>query len=1219
MKKIFLISLALILTSCATYKFTPESGLETDVKDIDSKTTNVFLIGDSGKPDENGSAPKALRVMQQKFAAADKEDVLLFLGDNIYSKGFPTTDGEKADTAKKVLQLQVDIAKTFPGKVIFIPGNHDWYSGVKGLKKQEKLVEDALGKNTFLPENGCPIKKVDLSDDIVLLIVDSQWYITNWNRHPTINDECEIKSRSLFLDEFRDEIKKARGKTTLVAIHHPMYTNGPHDGQYSFVDYMKPFPVLGTLKNIIRSTSGISHADLSNQFYNELRRNLVAAAQQNDNVVFLSGHEHNLQFITSDNLTQIISGSGSKTTPLRVRNDDEFGLGANGYALLNIYKDNSSNVQFIDANSNEVVFRKTIKNASQSKSSDYPKTFKDSIVASVYKKEETKKSGFYKFLWGERYRKYFGTEVKAQTVDLDTLYGGLKPVRKGGGTQSISLRLRAPDGKEYVMRAVEKSATQYIQALLFKDNFVEGQFDDTASEKLVKDVFTGSHPYATLVISTLSDAIGVYHLNPQLFFIPKQHALGEFNDEFGDELYLFEEHASDGHTELADGKFTGDIISTLDMMQDLHSDEDVVIDQESYIRARLFDMLIGDWDRHQDQWRWMEFKEKGKKVYRPLPRDRDQAFSVMSDGFILGASVALIPTARVLRKYSPDLKDVKGVNLEPYPLDVAFLVDIDKKVWDKEVRSITEHITDSVIDVAFSKMPKEVQDEGMEKIKNTLKQRRTNLQKIADRYYKLTSKYAVLTGTNKDDYIKIEAEENGEVIVSIFRKKDGTIKDRFHYKKYSSKTTKEIWIYGLDDDDTFEVIGKSKKIKIRLIGGQNNDDYKVIEGRNVMIYDYKSKKNDLSKAKKARIKLTDDYETNVYDYKKMKANTNQIFPTIGTNPDDGLKLGLSNTYTTYGFERNPFTSQHKLKGSYYFATSGYELNYRGEFAHVINKLNFALNLNFQSPNFTQNFFGYGNETSNYDDDLEEDYNRVRIRNFSISPELIWNSKRGSTLSLGATYETIEVDKTENRFVDGNPALPDYLFGEVQFAGANTKFEFVNYDTQAYPTMGMLFNINIGFKSNLDQNNRTYGYLISKWSIAHKLIPSGKLVLATTLKGHFNFGNDYEFYQAASIGGTDGLRGYRNQRFSGKRAFYQNTDLRYSFSNLKTTLIPIKIGVYGSFDYGRVWLPNYDYSEKWHNTYGGGLFINGAELLSANLGVFSSEDGIRVAFGLGFGF
>lgn len=999
-----------------------------------------------------------------------------------------------------------------------------------------------------------------------------------------------------------------------------MYTNGPHGGNYSFVDHLKPLPVLGTLKNIIRSTSGISNADISNHFYNELRKNLIAAAQQNNNVIFLSGHEHNLQFIEHDNLTQIVSGSGSKENPTRVKNDgNQFGLGVNGYAVLNINKNKSSNVQFINAISNEVVFRKTIQEATHTNLIDYPKRFNDSILASVYNKKEVEKSKFYKMLWGNRYRKYFNIEVKAKTVDLDTFYGGLIPIRKGGGTQSKSLRLRANDGKEYVMRAVKKSATQYIQAAMFKDHFVEGQFDDTATESLVKDVFTGSHPYAPLVISTLSDAVDVYHLNPQLLYVPKQNTLGRFNSEFGNELYLFEEHASDGHVELAGGNFTGDIISTIDMMEDLHSDEDVILDQVSYIRARLFDMLIGDWDRHQDQWRWMEFKEKGKKIYRPLPRDRDQAFSIMSDGFMLGAAVALIPPARVLRKYSTDLKDVKGVNAEPYPLDMAFLVDIDKKTWDEQVDFITKQVTDSVINIAFSKIPQEVQDSSIDKIKKILKQRRANLQKIADRYYKLTSKYAVFTATNKDDYIKIISNENGAVTVEMYRKKDDTIKDRFHYRKHQPEETKEIWIYGLDDDDTFEVIGKSKKIKIRLIGGQNNDAYKVAEGTNVYIYDYESKKNDVLEAKKAKIKLTDDYETNVYDYKKLKANSNQIIPTIGANPDDGLKLGFSNIYTVNGFKRNPYTSQHQFKANYYFATKGYELNYHGEFAHVINNFNFVLGVNFQSPNFSQNFFGYGNETPNFDDDYGLNYNRVKIRNFSVAPGLVWNSKRGSKLSMGLSYESIEIHQTHNRFVDGNPQLPNYIFDEVQFGGVNATFEFLNFDNNAYPTMGMSFDVSIGLKSNLDEKGRTYGYLIPKWSIAHKLSSSGKLVLATTVKGHVNFSDDFEFYQAATIGGLDGLRGFRNQRFTGKQAFYQNTDIRYSFSNLKTLIIPIKMGVYGSFDYGRVWLPNFDYSEKWHNTYGGGFFVNMAEIMSLNLGAFNSSDGLRVAFGLGFGF
>ena len=58
--------------------------------------------------------------------------------------------------------------------------------------------------------------------------------------------------------------------------------------------------------------------------------------------------------------------------------------------------------------------------------------------------------------------------------------------------------------------------------------------------------FTGSHPYAPFTIGTLADKIGVFHTNPVLYYVPKQNALGYYNDDFGDELYMIEERASDG-------------------------------------------------------------------------------------------------------------------------------------------------------------------------------------------------------------------------------------------------------------------------------------------------------------------------------------------------------------------------------------------------------------------------------------------------------------------------------------------------------------------------------------------------------------------------------------------------------------------------------------------------------------------------------------------------
>src|ERR1019366_1717754 len=58
----------------------------------------------------------------------------------------------------------------------------------------------------------------------------------------------------------------------------------------------------------------------------------------------------------------------------------------------------------------------------------------------------------------------------------------------------------------------------------------------------------------------------------------------------------------------------------------LITDNDNRVDQPAVLRSRLFDILIGDWDRHFDQWRW-GVRDMGKgKEYYPIPRDRDEAF-----------------------------------------------------------------------------------------------------------------------------------------------------------------------------------------------------------------------------------------------------------------------------------------------------------------------------------------------------------------------------------------------------------------------------------------------------------------------------------------------------------------------------------------------------------------------------------------------------------------
>lgn len=1226
--------LIMLLGSCATYqaKYTDTSG----TKDLESSKKLIhtfYLIGDAGHS-PLGDLNPALKQFKERLNKADKESTAIFLGDNIYPAGLPDKDQypEKYSLAKSHLDAQLSTVENFDGRTIFIPGNHDWYSkGLKGLKRQEKYVENALDvNNVFLPENGCPIREIEISDQILLVALDTEWYLTNWDKHPTMNDECEIKTREKFFEELESIIKKNAQKTTILALHHPMFSYGSHGGQYSFRQHIYPtngkvpLPVLGTLINLFRKASGASVEDLQNKRYRELRKRIITLAQFSNKVIFTSGHEHTLQYIVEENTPQIVSGSGAKKGATRLLNGSKFSTGRMGYAILEVYMDGSSQVKFYGSTENngeEFLYTTQVlppdRVITQSK---YTEEFPPFVKASVYTEEETSKKGFYKWLWGDRYRSYYSTKVKAPTVNLDTLFGGLTPVRKGGGHQSKSLRLRDKNGKEYVMRALRKSAELYLQAMAFKDQYVVGDFDDTYTEAILSDFYTGSHPYAPFTVGPMADALEIYHTNPILYYVPKQPALEEFNSLFGDELYMIEEHVSDDHNDLSSFGFTQKIESTDDLLKKLRKDEKYVLDKTSYVRARLFDMMLGDWDRHVDQWRWAEFEDKasGKIIYRPIPRDRDQVFSKMGDGALMSLATRIIPGLRLMEGFNEEIRSVRGFNSSPktFILDKALLSETSLDVWEEQARFIQQNLTAADIDLALANFPEEVRDSTVVQIKKVLLARKKNLVNTAREYYAVINKFGVVFGTDKDDYFTVNRLEDDVTEVIGQRIKDGKKADIFYQNTFDRKITKEVWIYGLDDKDVFEVNGNNN-LRIRIIGGQNNDVYRVKSGKKITLYDHKSKKNNFSEVTNTKIRRTDNYETNTYIFENIKDNTNQFTPLLGANPDDGLKIGFTNVYTHNGFNQNPFTQQHTLNAAFYFATSGFDVSYKGEFANLFPKWNLELATAFTSPNFSINFFGFGNDTPNFDDDLELDFNRVKIQQFSFHPSLVWRGQLGAKLRTGISYESIKVEETEGRFISTFYDTPGEE-NKKEFIGVDAEYTYENRDNDAFPTLGMASALHIGYKANAKQTDQNFGYIIPSLSLDYKLVPNGRLVLATKWKAQFNLGNDFEFYQGASIGANNGLRGFRFQRFTGKTAYFQNTDIRFSFGRKKTGLLPLSTGIFGGFDYGRVWLPNLP-SDTWHTSYGGGFFLNGADIISANLAVFNSTDGMRIAFGIGFGF
>lgn len=1222
--KLSLMAGILCLSSCATYKESYGTQTQKLFSDNEKKSEilhEFYLVGDAGNSEEPQSQ-NVLRSLEKRLNNAEKNSSLIILGDNIYPKGMPVKVIEERKKAEQKLDYQLSITRNYKGSTYVIPGNHDWYHGLDGLAAQKEYVNKYLNtKNAFYPKKNNPIDKVNLNDDLTLVFIDSEWFIQNWNRHPNINALSTYKTREDFFEEFRSLINKNQNKTILVFIHHPLVSNGPHGGYFSlrshlFPAYNIPAPVFGTLINYLRKTSGGSPADIQNSYYSQLVNRLKALTQTNENVVYVSGHEHNLQYIEKDGIKQIISGSASKNEEARAIQPVSFSSGKSGYSILRAYKDGSLQVAYygVEEKEDQLLFSHEVLPAPQKEIYTIPENKSKTIKASIYPEKVTQKSKLYKFLFGDHYRELYGLAIEANSVNLDTLYGGLTPTISGGGNQSMSLRLKNPDGKEFVMRGLKKSATQFLQTALFKDQRVKESFEDTFAETFINDFYTTSNPYTPFIVGNLSDNLTIKRTNPILFYVPKQNALGKYNALYGDALYMIEERPSDSQLDADNFGNPDAIISTDDVIKNLMKDEKYEVDADEFLKVRIFDMLIGDWDRHADQWRWSEYRKDGKIIYQPIPRDRDQVFAKI-DGALLSL-IKKLPPLRHMQSFKKEFPNPRWMNKSAFPLDVKFLQEKSLEEWQNMAQQVVDGISDENIERSFALLPKEIPAKTNEEIKEILKIRRSKLVAYVGDFYKELSKTIILTGTDKKDTFLIDKNDDNTVKVTYIRsKKNGD--EVQSVNTYDAKNTRELWIYGLDDNDHFIVKGKNNAIKIRLIGGPNNDIYDLNNTKNVKVYDYASKNNTYTDARKSNLFLSNMYNVNQYDYRKVPLNILSVLPNAGYNPDNGLKIGFNATYTVNNFVQNPYSQKHHLKGNFAFATNGIELGYEGAFKNATNNWMFTIKADLTDSNFTQNFFGIGNETVNNDKVLGKNHNRVRMETYKVEPGYKYEGRNGGSFEISGGAESIKIEDTQHREIDTAYAHNENLYEAQQFGFGKLHYTFKNYNNKSYPTLGFGFDFEYGFKANLKEANVNHNYIDSRLNFVVPLNQKESFAFSSTLLSKIIMGNTYEFYQGAAIGGAKSLRGFREQRFIGKQSFVHSSDIRWHIGDIRQGIVPMKYGMLAGFDYGKVWAV--ENSNKWHNSYGAGIWLSAIETLTFNLNYFRSSEDDIITFGLGFGF
>ncbi|WBL22156.1 metallophosphatase [Zunongwangia sp. HRR-M8] len=1157
-----------------------------------------YLTGNTGVDESNYTAQVLSAI--NKMSQQDEKATFVALGNITPKTGFPPNKKDRAKVKELLRKNLMEPMENFNGRIIYTPGKNEWNkNGHENIDDMESFLQDN-SKAEFWPNDGCVREIEDLdTENIELLMVDSQWFLEDWDEHLYINNKCELKTRDEFFTKFKDDLKDEQNKTVIVAIHHPILSN--------------------TRLNFFEKTGGFKKEDYYSQQRKQLRGTIETLASMFPDVIFVSGSDQNLQFLSDDGIPQIISGTGGKKTKKAKADEDDgqFASSDHGFARLTVYDDRSSEVEFysVEGGATKKLFSKVIKRqqttldeVSYHDLSDYPST----IESSIYTEDETKKSGFYKFFWGEHYRDVYSKDINAKVLRLDTLPGNPVAISEGGGHQSRSIRIKDDNEHEFTLRELRKSAVRFIQSAI-KNHYVEDYMQNTVAEDLVQDFYTTAHPYAPFALNSMFDTLNIYNAEPEIYYLPKQKNLNIFNKEYGDKLYMLEVHAGDENKDNKKFGSPDDIVSTTDLLLDMKDSKEYQIDQDQFLKARLVDMLIGDWDRHFDQWRFSEFEqEDGTKLYEPIRRDRDQAFPRYDGPLIKLFSLAIVDF-RKMQDYEKGVKNVKWLNFDGYPLDQAFIKTLSWEDWEKQVRYIQNQLTDQVIEDSFKILPKEVQDESIDKIIAATKERRDNLMSPARRYFEFLNRFQVVTGTEEKDNFLITRKPDGKTTISI-ESEDEVVFEH----TYDKKITKEIWLYGLDSKDDFKIVGDGDHyIKLKIIGGENNDTYDFENTRNAKLYDYKNKKNTVKG--NSNKWLVDDYDINNYSPEKRKYSTNVILPSVGWDPDAGFKVGVRDTYTTYGLANNPFESQHQFEGAFYAATSGFEFNYTGEFAHIFHNWNFGIEAGITSPNYAINYFGTGNETSYDNDAVDRDYNRIGIAQWNFAPSLIYRNGSGLNFKIKPLIESHEVDYKENEATGEFFNADNDVFENQIYAGGEVSFQYKNKGNElSFIRRGLQFDVATGYKTNIDEFNNEFIYLKPSLSIDYPLHSSGLAVLATKIGSNMIFGDNYEFYHAATLGGNHSLRGFRNERFNGKTSLYQSTDLRVGITKFRTNFVPIRMGFTLGFDYGRVWEDD-DNSEKWHNDFGGSIFINGFNALSGNLGLYHSEDGNRVMFTLGFNF
>ena len=789
---------------------------------------------------------------------------VIYLGDIVYPEGVRNRDdpGFEADSAR--LWSQIDVvdgpeARKHATVGLFLAGNHDWANaigdaGINRVKNlQEHLVTARKGGRyvALLPNAGDPGPIVrDLRRNVRVVFMDTHWFL----------QERSQAAHEQFFARFSNALKGARDREVIVVAHHPYFSAGPHGAvvpgyHQGGLDY-----VLKRSGALVQDLNSPAYEELLGR----LRTTFQSTTRPP--LVYAGGHDHSLQVLTGaasyDPRFNLVSGAGSKVSSLAMGPGLVWGGEQPGYMMLVFRKDDAVDLfviggdrQFLNCvgtpeaveqcRANGVNAFGIVYSASLLGPSKLPReltpVIPDSLllpdslaegtpwwtaerpvggeIAAEKDTDEVRPApvavptrillhsddsvvttpgrtypagAIKRLLAGDMNRHLWRIPVKLPVLDLADVGGGLTPDEIIGGKQTVGLRFKSRDGREFDFRPLVKNPAAVLPEVL-RDGLVFNALDDQMAAQF---------PFGALVVDEILEAADVLAPRPVAVVVPNDPRLGKYRSMFAGRVGLLSINANESDGPAPTFGNYARIVGDSRFEEELRRAPDVRVDARHFLRIRMIDMLVGDWDRHARQWRWGLTPVDGSAQWRAIPEDRDWAFARI-DGLVGILTRVLVPR---YVGYAERLPPVHRLAFSGTRIDRLVMNGLSRGDFVAAARDVRRIMSDSVIESAVSALPRPYHATEHDRLVRTLRARRDQLVNFSAAYYRhVVHTIDVRTYDSTADVVTFERLPRSWVRVTVRAGAD----------------TSAAYSRLIDPRETREVVVRRNGGKDRIVGNRN--------------------------------------------------------------------------------------------------------------------------------------------------------------------------------------------------------------------------------------------------------------------------------------------------------------------------------------------------------------------------------------------------------------